>query len=80
MITERLKQFTVRELEAFLALIKDKDTKVNVGVGDGSYPLCFLINDNGSLLLHTNVYGGDQYHNLQEVLSLNIEKNRGMGE
>lgn len=68
----RFKQFTVRELEGFLALIKDKDTKVSIGVGEDSYPLCFLINDNGGLLLHTNVYGGDQYKNLQEVLSLNI--------
>ena len=74
MIMARFKQFTVGELEGFLALIKNKDTKVNVGFGDSSYPLYFLINDNGSLLLHPNVYGGDQYHNLQEVLSLNIEK------
>ena len=68
----RNKQLTVGELEHYLSLIKDKGTKVRVGVGEGEYPLCFLVNSSGDLLLHTALYQQKQDDNLNEVLSLNI--------
>ena len=74
----RNKQLTVGELEHYLSLIKNKDIKVCVGVGEGEYPLCFLLNSRGDLLLHTSVYQQKQDDNLNEVLSLNIiTKNNG---
>jgi phosphoribosylformimino-5-aminoimidazole carboxamide ribotide isomerase len=56
-------------------LIKNKDIKVCVGVGEGEYPLCFLLNSSGDLLLHTSLYQQKQDENLNEVLSLNIITN-----
>jgi hypothetical protein len=74
----RNKQLTVGELEHYLSLIKNKDIKVCVGVGEGEYPLCFLLNSRGDLLLHTSLYQQEQDDNLNEVLSLNIiTKNNG---
>jgi hypothetical protein len=74
----RNKQLTVGELEHYLSLIKNKDIKVCVGVGEGEYPLCFLLNNRGDLLLHTSLYQQKQDDNLNEVLSLNIiTKNNG---
>jgi hypothetical protein len=71
----RNKQLTVGELEHYLSLIKNKDIKVCVGVGEGEYPLCFLLNSRGDLLLHTSLYQQEQDDNLNEVLSLNIITN-----
>lgn len=68
----RNKQLTVGELELYLSLIKNKDIKVCVGVGEGKYPLCFLLNNRGDLVLHTDVYEQNQDENLNEILSLNI--------
>ena len=68
----RNKQLTVGELEHYLSLIKNKDTKVRVGIGEHECPLCFLVNSCGDLLLHTALYEQTQDINLNEVLSLNI--------
>ena len=68
----RNKQLTVGELELYLSLIKNKDIKVCVGVGECKYPLCFLLNSRGDLVLHTDVYEQKQDENLNEILSLNI--------
>lgn len=68
----RNKQLTVGELEHYLSLIKNKDIKVCVGVGEYECPLCFLLNSCGNLLLHTSLYQQKQDNNLNEVLSLNI--------
>lgn len=70
----RNKQLNVGELEHYLSLIKNKDTKVCVGVGECEYPLCFLLNSHGDLVLHTSLYQQNQDDNLNEVLSLNINK------
>lgn len=72
----RNKQLTVGELECYLSLIKNKDIKVCVGVGEGEYPLCFLLNSHGDLVLHTSLYQQKQDNNLNEVLSLNISKEK----
>ena len=68
----RNKQITVGELEHYLSLIKNKGIKVCVGVGECEYPLYFLLNSHGDLLLHTSLYQQKQDDNLNEVLSLNI--------
>ena len=66
-----MKAISVGKLETFLSLIKDKNTMVLVGYGEHYLPLKFLTNLNGNLLLHPDVYDGNQEDNLSEVLSLN---------
>lgn len=72
----RNKQLTVGELEHYLSLIKNKDIKVRVGFGEYECPLCFLVNSSGDLLLHTALYEQTQDNNLNEILSLNINKEK----
>lgn len=60
---------TVKELKDILSKLQD-DVEIKIGYGDKSYPIKFVMAENGYIVLHSDVYKANPEIELLKTLAI----------